>query len=60
MGNVSQLYDYRWRDLPHLIHRTVKTVAMVMMLIGFSVAFGTPGAGQWGGDSPHVDGCGGV
>jgi tripartite ATP-independent transporter DctM subunit len=32
--------DYRWRDLPHLIHRTVKTVAMVMMLIGFSVAFG--------------------
>jgi len=32
--------DYRWRDLPHLIHRTVKTVAMVMMLIGFSAAFG--------------------
>ena len=32
--------DYRWRDLPQLIHRTVKTVAMVMMLIGFSVAFG--------------------
>jgi tripartite ATP-independent transporter DctM subunit len=32
--------DYKWRDLPHLIHRTVKTVAMVMMLIGFSVAFG--------------------
>jgi tripartite ATP-independent transporter DctM subunit len=32
--------DYRWRDLPHLIHRVVKTVAMVMMLIGFSVAFG--------------------
>jgi tripartite ATP-independent transporter DctM subunit len=32
--------DYTWRDLPHLIHRTVKTVAMVMMLIGFSVAFG--------------------
>jgi tripartite ATP-independent transporter DctM subunit len=32
--------DYRWRDLPRLIHRTVKTVAMVMMLIGFSVAFG--------------------
>jgi len=32
--------DYKWRDLPHLIHRTIKTVAMVMMLIGFSVAFG--------------------
>jgi len=32
--------DYKWRDLPLLIHRVVKTVAMVMMLIGFSVAFG--------------------
>ena len=32
--------DYQWRDLPHLVHRVVKTVAMVMMLIGFSVAFG--------------------
>jgi len=32
--------DYQWRDLPHLMHRVVKTVAMVMMLIGFSVAFG--------------------
>jgi tripartite ATP-independent transporter DctM subunit len=32
--------DYRLRDLPHLVHRVVKTVAMVMMLIGFSVAFG--------------------
>ena len=32
--------DYQWRDLPHMIHRVVKTVAMVMMLIGFSVAFG--------------------
>jgi tripartite ATP-independent transporter DctM subunit len=32
--------DYRWRDLHHLVHRTVKTVAMVMILIGFSVAFG--------------------
>ena len=32
--------DYKWRDLPHLLHRVVKTVAMVMMLIGFSVAFG--------------------
>jgi tripartite ATP-independent transporter DctM subunit len=32
--------DYKWRDLPHLVHRVVKTVAMVMMLIGFSAAFG--------------------
>jgi tripartite ATP-independent transporter DctM subunit len=32
--------DYKWRELPRLIHRVVKTVAMVMMLIGFSVAFG--------------------
>jgi tripartite ATP-independent transporter DctM subunit len=32
--------DYKWRDLPHLVHRVVKTVAMVMMLIGFSVGFG--------------------
>ena len=32
--------DYKWRDLPHMVHRVVKTVAMVMMLIGFSVAFG--------------------
>jgi len=32
--------DYKWGDLPHLVHRVVKTVAMVMMLIGFSVGFG--------------------
>ncbi len=32
--------DYKWRDLPKLLHRVVKTVAMVMILIGFSVAFG--------------------
>ena len=32
--------DYRWRELPRLVHRVVKTVAMVMLLIGFSVAFG--------------------
>jgi tripartite ATP-independent transporter DctM subunit len=32
--------DYKWNELPHLLHRVVKTVAMVMMLIGFSVAFG--------------------
>jgi tripartite ATP-independent transporter DctM subunit len=32
--------DYRWRDLPRLVHRVVKTVAMVMILIGFAAAFG--------------------
>ena len=32
--------DYQWREVPHLVHRVVKTVAMVMMLIGFSVALG--------------------
>jgi tripartite ATP-independent transporter DctM subunit len=32
--------DYHWRELPRLVHRVVKTVSMVMMLIGFSVAFG--------------------
>jgi tripartite ATP-independent transporter DctM subunit len=32
--------DYKLKDLPHLVHRVVKTVAMVMLLIGFSVGFG--------------------
>ena len=32
--------DYRWRDLPALVHRTVKTVAMVMTLIACASAFG--------------------
>ena len=32
--------DYRWRELPMLLHRVTKTVAMVMMLIGFSAALG--------------------
>ncbi len=32
--------DYRWRDLPLLVHRTVRTVAMVMTLIAFASAFG--------------------
>jgi tripartite ATP-independent transporter DctM subunit len=32
--------DYKWRDLPRLLHSMVKTVAMVMILIGFSAAFG--------------------
>jgi len=32
--------DYRWRDLPALVHRTLKTVAMVMTLIACASAFG--------------------
>ncbi|MEO7334982.1 MAG: TRAP transporter large permease [Caldimonas sp.] len=32
--------DYRWRDLPKLVHRTVKTVTVVMILIGFAASFG--------------------
>ena len=32
--------DYRWRDLPALIHRTLRTVAMVMTLIAFAASVG--------------------
>ena len=32
--------DYRWRDLPVLVHRTLRTVAMVMTLIACASAFG--------------------
>jgi len=32
--------DYKWRELPLLIARVVRTVGMVMMLIGFAGAFG--------------------
>ena len=32
--------DYKWSDLPKLVHRTVKTVTIVMILIGFAAAFG--------------------
>jgi tripartite ATP-independent transporter DctM subunit len=32
--------DYKWKDLPKLIHRTVKTVTIVMMLIAFAASFG--------------------
>jgi tripartite ATP-independent transporter DctM subunit len=32
--------DYRWRDLPRLVHRTVKTVTIVMITIGFAACFG--------------------
>ncbi|MBU6497173.1 MAG: TRAP transporter large permease [Rhodospirillales bacterium] len=32
--------DYRWSDLPELVHRTLRTVAMVMTLIAFAGAVG--------------------
>src|SRR5712691_3099390 len=32
--------DCKWRDLPGLIARVVRTVGMVMIMIGFSIAFG--------------------
>ena len=32
--------DYRWRDLPRLIYRTLRTVAMVMTLIACASAVG--------------------
>jgi tripartite ATP-independent transporter DctM subunit len=32
--------DYRWRDLPLLVHRTLKTVAMVLILIACASSVG--------------------
>ncbi len=32
--------DYKWRELPQLVGRVVRTVGMVMIMIGFSIAFG--------------------
>ncbi|HEX4503511.1 MAG TPA: TRAP transporter large permease [Scandinavium sp.] len=32
--------DYKWNELPKLMYRTVKTVSIVMILIGFAAAFG--------------------
>ncbi len=32
--------DYKWRELPLLVGRVVRTIGMVMIMIGFSVAFG--------------------
>jgi tripartite ATP-independent transporter DctM subunit len=32
--------DCKWHDLPKLIARVVRTVGMVMIMIGFSIAFG--------------------
>lgn len=32
--------DYKWRELPKLMHRVVKTVAIVMILIALASSFG--------------------
>lgn len=32
--------DYKWNELPLLVGRVVRTVGMVMIMIGFSIAFG--------------------
>lgn len=32
--------DYKWRDLPLLVHRTLRTVAMVLTLIAFAASVG--------------------
>src|SRR5687768_16647996 len=32
--------DYKWSELPVLVGRVVRTVGMVMIMIGFSIAFG--------------------
>jgi tripartite ATP-independent transporter DctM subunit len=32
--------DYKWQEIPLLIGRVVRTVGMVMIMIGFSIAFG--------------------
>jgi tripartite ATP-independent transporter DctM subunit len=32
--------DYKWREIHLLVHRTVKTVGMVMILIAFASSFG--------------------
>jgi tripartite ATP-independent transporter DctM subunit len=32
--------DYKWHELPIMVGRVVRTVGMVMIMIGFSIAFG--------------------
>jgi len=50
--------DYRWRDLPVLVHRTMRTVAMVMTLIAFAASVGyvmAPDAGAGAGHRTALD-----
>ena len=37
---MSIYRDYKWSELPKLMYRTVKTVSIVMILIGFAASFG--------------------
>src|SRR6476660_1919483 len=39
-GTMFIYRDYKWRDLPELIHRTMRTIAMVMTLIAFASSVG--------------------
>lgn len=32
--------DYKWHELPKLLHRTVRTLSIVMILIAFAASFG--------------------
>ena len=32
--------DYKWRELPVMMHKTIRTVSIVMILIGFAASFG--------------------
>jgi tripartite ATP-independent transporter DctM subunit len=32
--------DYQWNELPKLLHRTVRTLSIVMILIAFAASFG--------------------
>jgi len=32
--------DYQWNELPKLMHRTVRTISIVMILIAFAASFG--------------------
>lgn len=32
--------DYSWRQLPQMMHRTIRTVSIVMVLIAFAASFG--------------------
>ena len=32
--------DYKWSELPKMLHRTVRTLSIVMILIAFAAAFG--------------------
>jgi tripartite ATP-independent transporter DctM subunit len=40
LGTMLVYRDCKWRDIPALIARVVRTVGMVMIMIGFSIGFG--------------------